>query len=273
MSSEKRVCLFCSSEIPKWRAKNTKHCSIKCKVGWTEKENQRKKEERKAANPKTTTGSILHQCLSNALDAAIPCKCRKRISDEDAKKLVAKGGAVDYTTRAAVFVDGQPLLITGKHLKFPRAATIERPHAERATQDLFTIKGKVRVKERTIEEMQKAIVQDKLERAEEELLRMDIYQALSVEAMRIVQVPAEQYDEMKANDPWRGRCPWENGIGIADERSSVSKDVSEPRDFLLLESEVLREEEEEIETDQPEHDEEEDSLTVVTVEEMAGAEM
>jgi hypothetical protein len=82
-------------------------------------------------------------------------------------------------------------------------------------------------------------------------------------------VDVEEYD--RAERESRGRCLF----NFADERSSVSKDVSEPRDFhsLLLESDVLREEEEEIETDQSEHDEEEDTLTVVTAEEMAGVEI
>jgi len=257
--------LQCKGEIPKWKSKGTKFCNPGCKSKF-----EQEKEKRRVANPKISSGIVLHQCLSNALDAAIPCKCRKRISDKDAKSLALEGHVVDYKTRAPVFIDGEPLLIVGKHLKAPRAATIERPHVQRATQDLFTIQGKVRAKERTIEEMQKAVSQDKLERAEEELLRMEHYQFLTVQSMRIVQIPADQYDEMKANDPWRGRCIF---AASSDDRTSKSEDVSEPKDSLLLEeaeSDVLAEEE--IETDQPEHeieDEIEDGdLTVVTVEEM-----
>jgi hypothetical protein len=256
-----RVCLFCSGEIPKWKSKGTKFCNPGCKFKFQEKE------KRRVANPKISSGSILHQCLSNALDAAIPCKCRKRVSDKEANRLVSEGHVVNYKTRAPVFIDGEPLLIVGKHLKFPRAATVERPHIQRATQDLFTVKGKVRVKERTIEEMQRAIAQDKLERAEEELLRMEHYQFLMVQNLRIVQIPADQYDEMKANDPWRGRCIF---APSSDERTSKSEDVSEPKDSLLIEeaeSDVLAEEEVEIEQHEDET-ENEDGLTVVTAEEM-----
>src|SRR6267378_8093239 len=130
MTSEVRLFQFqlCGSEIPKWKSKGTKFCNPGCKF----KFEKQKKEKRKAANPKTSTGNILHQCLANALDAAIPCKCRKRVSDKEAKRLAAEGRAVHYGTRTAVFIEGEPLLIVGKNLKFPRSATIERPMIERS---------------------------------------------------------------------------------------------------------------------------------------------
>src|SRR6267378_375589 len=221
MTSEVRLCQFqlCGSEIPKWKSKGTKFCNPGCKFKFEKQE----KEKSRVGNPKISSGSLLHQCLSNALDTAIPCKCRKRISDEDAKRLVREGHVVDYKTRAPMFIDGQPLLIVGKHLKFPRAATIERPMIERSVADIFTIKGKVRAKERTIEEMQRAIVQDKLERAEEESLRMNIYGWLTAEAGRalVVEVPAEEYD--RAERESRGRCLF----NFADERSSSGIDVTD----------------------------------------------
>ena len=263
MSSEKRVCLQCNGEIPKWKSKGTKFCNPGCKLRF-----EQEKEKRRVTNPNISSGIILHQCLSNALDSAVPCRCRKKISDENAKRLVLEGHVVDYKTRAPVFTEGQPLLIVGKHLKFPRSATIERPHIQRATQDLFTIKGKVRAKERTIEEMQKAVAQDKLERAEEELLRMEHYQFLTVQSMRIVQIPAEQFDHEKENEFWRGRCLF---APSSDERTSKSEDVSEPKDSLLIEeaeSDVLAEEEVEIEQHEDETENEDGDLRVVTVEEM-----
>jgi hypothetical protein len=145
--------------------------------------------------------------------------------------------------------------------------SIEKANCERATQD-YTSKRKT--KDKTIEEMQKAIAQDKLERAQEELLRMDIYQALSVEAMRIVQIPADQYDEMKCNDPFEGRCLF----SFPDERSSAGIDVS-PFSRWDAEVEELIEDKPEIETEavEEEEPEREDGLTVVTAEEMAGAEI
>ena len=264
MTSEVRLCQFqlCGSEIPKWKSKGTKFCNPGCKFKFEKQE----KEKSRAANPKISSGSLLHQCLSNALDTAIPCKCRKRISDEDAKRLVREGHVVDYKTRAPMFIDGQPLLIVGKHLKFPRAATIERPKIERSVADIFTIKGKVRAKERTIEEMQRAIVQDKLERAEEESLRMNIYGWLTAEAWRalVVEVPAEEYD--RAERESRGRCLF----SFADERSSAGVDVAlsfTPCDRWDAE---VEEDKPEIETEavEEEEPEREDGLTVVTVEEM-----
>src|SRR5260370_23984043 len=121
MTFEVRLCQLCSSAIPKWKSKGTKFCNPGCKFKF-----EQEKEKRRLVNPKISSGSILHQCLSNALDAAIPCKCRKRISDEDANRLIREGRVVDYKTRAPMFTEGHPLLIVGKHLRFPRSATIER---------------------------------------------------------------------------------------------------------------------------------------------------
>jgi len=230
------------------------------------------------------TGYVLfHNCIpggGEGLDPFFPqkCRCRKTISFEKAKSLVSRGEAVDFETRKPFFND-RAIVQIGKLERTPRSMTIEKANAERSV-GIFKNERKVRQQRtaRNVEEMQAAVAQDKLERAEEELLRMDHYQFLTVRSMRIVQVPADQYDEMKANDPWQGRCPWENGIGVADERSSVSKDVSEPREFhsLLLESDVLREEEE-IETGQPEDEtgqpedeteNEDGDLTILTVEEL-----
>ena len=265
MSAEVRLCLQCNGEIPKWKSRGTRFCNPGCKFKFEKQE----KEKRKAANPKTSTDNILHQCLANALDAAIPCKCRKRVSDKEAKRLVAEGHVVNYKTRASVFIDGEPLLIVGKHLKFPRAATIERPMIERSVADIFTIKGKVRVKERTIAEMQRAIAQDKLEKAEEESLRMNIYGWLTAEAWRalVVEVPAEEYD--RAERDARGCCLF----SFADERSSAGVDVFPlsltPSDRWDAEVEELIEDKPEIETEavEEEESEREDDL-VISLEEL-----
>ncbi len=85
-----RVCLLCKGEIPKWKSKGTKFCNPGCKLKFEKQE----KEKRKVPNPKISSGSILHQCLPNIVDVAIPCRCRKRVSDEEAKRLVEEGHAV-----------------------------------------------------------------------------------------------------------------------------------------------------------------------------------
>jgi len=102
---------------------------------------------------------------------------------------------------------------------------------------------------------------------------MEHYQFLTVQSMRIIQVPADQFDQEKENEFWRGRCLF---APSSDERTSKSEDVSEPKDSLLLEeaeSDVLTEEE--IETDQPEHEIENEiedaDLTVVTADELEEA--
>jgi hypothetical protein len=265
MSAEVRLCLQCSGEIPKWKSKGTKFCNPGCKFKFEKQE----KEKRRTADPRKTQGSILHQCLPNIVDVAIPCRCRKRVSDKEAKQFIEEGHVVNYGSRLPVFIEGRALLVVNKHLRFPRSATIERPHIQRATQDLFTIKGKVRVKDRSIEEMQKAIAQDRLERAEEESLRMNIYGWLTAEAWRalVVEVPAEEYD--RAERESRGRCLF----SFEDERSCAGIDVSPlsliPCDRWDAEVEELIDKPE-IETQavEEEEPEREDGLTVVAAEEM-----
>jgi hypothetical protein len=262
--SEVRLCQLCSCEIPKWKAKGARFCSPGCKF----KFEKQKKEKR---NPRLSTGSVLHQCLSNPLDAKVPCRCRKRISDEDAKRLVREGHVVDYKTRISMFTEGQPLLIVGKHLRFPRSATIERPMIERSVADIFTIKGKARIKQRSIEEMRKTVAQDKLDRAEEESLRMNIYGWLTAEAWRalVVEVPAEEYD--RAERDARGRCLF----NFADERSSAGIDIAAQFSRWDAETEESTEDKIEIETEEVEEEEpeREDGLTVLTADELQEVEI
>ena len=127
--------------------------------------------------------------------------------------------------------------------------------------------------------MQKAVAQDRLERAEEEQLRMNIYGWLTAEAWRalVVEVPAEQYD--RAERESRGRCLF----SFADERSSAGVDVppgfetfdrwdaEEPEPETETETESV-EEEIEIEQSEGETEAEHGDLSIVTVEEMAGVE-
>jgi len=211
---------------------------------------------------------LFHNCIPGGgagLDPFVPelCRCRKTVSVEKAKSLVARGEALDFETRKPFFND-LAIVQIGKLLRTPRAMTIEKANLARATETYST---------KTVKEMKRAIAQDKLERAEEELLRMEHYQFLTVQSMRIIQVPADQFDQEKENEFWRGRCLF---APSSDERTSKSEDVSEPKDSLLLEeaeSDVLTEEE--IETDQPEHEIENEiedaDLTVVTADELEEA--
>src|SRR5690348_9536222 len=96
IDSEVRRCVNCGSEIPKWKAKNVNACSAQCKF-----ENREKKRA-----TKRTTGPLLHSCLSNVLDAAKShCNCKMRLTDDQAKRMLAKGEAVNFGTRTVEYVE------------------------------------------------------------------------------------------------------------------------------------------------------------------------
>jgi hypothetical protein len=271
MSAEVRLCLQCRSHISSMR--RGKFCNRECRDLYAKLVRLGGKEIgiRKRECAAVRTGFVLfHNCIPGGgagLDPFFPelCRCRKTVTMEKAKILVARGEAIDFATRKPFF-DDRAIAQVGKLLRTPRSASIEKSHVERSVGILKRAPRRKRV--RNLEELQAAIAVDKQWREEEEQIRMEHYQFLTVQSMRIVQIPADEYDEMMRNDPWQGRCPWESGIGIADDRSSVSKDISVPRDFLLLESDVLTEEED-IKVDQPEETESEDGdLTIVTEEEL-----
>lgn len=192
--SVERVCEVCNQEIPKWKSKGTTVCSVKCKFERRERRNEEAREKRKAegrVNVKRAEGSVLHSCLSNAIDPPRKfCRCKERLTDDAASKLVSDGHAVNFQTRLPEFVASEPLLLTGRKLRAPRSSTVERPHMERLVQ------RKVKSKDKSIEELQAAVKQDQAERFEEEQLRLEIYNELTVTAQQkwIVQIPAEEYD-------------------------------------------------------------------------------
>jgi hypothetical protein len=140
--------------------------------------------------------------------------------------------------------------------------SIEKANVSRATETYST-------KEKTIsksaEALRQAIANDKLERDKEERVRMAVYQRIGVLSLNIKQIPADQYDEMKRNDPFEGRCLF----SFADERSGAGIDVT-PFSRWDAEVEELIEDKPEIETEavEEEEPEREDGLTVVSVEEL-----
>jgi hypothetical protein len=271
MGAEVRLCLHCGSQISSIR--RGKFCNRDCGDAYRKlvKQGGREIGIRKRECAAVRTGYVLfHNCVpggGQGLDPFVPekCRCRKTVKVETAQNLVARGEALDFETRKPFFND-RAIVQIGKLLRTPRAMTIERANCERITQD-YSLKRKT--KNKTIKDLEVAVSQDKAHRDEEEKLRMEIYNEITLEtrAKWIVFVDVEEYD--RAERESRGRCLF----NFADERSSVSKDVSEPRDFLLLESDVLMEEEIETEAVEEEEPEREDGLTVVMAEEMAGVEI
>jgi hypothetical protein len=209
-------------------------------------------------------GSVLfHNCIPGGglgLDPFVPerCKCRMGVSEEQAKRLVSRGEAIDFTTRLPIFT-GDAIVQIGKLKRTPRAMTIEKANVERSVQHHTT-----KQEDKDIRELKAVVAEDKAWRDQEELERMDHYQALTVASMRIVQIPEDQYDEMKANDPWRGRCLFT----FSDERSSAGIDVTP---FSRWDAEIEEPIEDKTEITKAVEEvepEREDGLTVLTDEEL-----
>src|SRR6267378_1381398 len=182
MSSEKRVCLQCGGPISSMR--RGKFCNRDCGDIYRKLVQQGGREigivKRECAA--VQSGYVLfHNCIPGGgagLDPFIPerCSCRKTVSVEKAKSLVARGEALDFETRKPFFND-LAIVQIGKLLRTPRAMTIEKANLARATETYST---------KTVKEMKRAIAQDKLERAEEELLRMEHYQFLTFQSLKIL---------------------------------------------------------------------------------------
>jgi len=223
MSPETRVCEVCLKEIPKWKSKGTTVCSVGCRFKRKDQKRQKAQEEKRKAAQKDFV--IFHSCLYyGSVDPFVTerCHCRKKVSEETAKSLVAQGEAVDLDSRLPAFT-GRAIVQIGKVKRTPRVPTLEKPHCERITEKP---KRSIKATEKTTEELKAAIAEDRAERFEEEKLRMEIYGELTASARRawIVEVPADEYDAAKCRD-W-GRPLFTNfkdertpaGIGVVVDR-------------------------------------------------------
>jgi hypothetical protein len=248
--SAERVCTVCEKEIPKWKAKNATCGSFSCK---TKRKKQWQQNAAPKRKPESMDGSVLHTCLANALDPVKPsCRCKKQITDDEGKSLVAKGGAVNFKTRLALFVVGDPILLVGRSLRTPRSATIERSHIEKS---LSVNEAKQRADFQELKARQ-AETQRLLE--EEWEARMDVYGELNQEFLKslIVEVPAERFDRERAEAFGRPGI-----FSFVEERGSVGRDVltdfDEPESHGELENNASNDANE----GEDQNDDEEDSRT------------
>jgi hypothetical protein len=223
--SVERVCEVCNQEIPKWKSKGTTVCSVGCRFERRERKRKEANAKRKPIKAKRS-GVLFHDCVfggGGGIDPFMPerCKCKKMVSEEWAKSLIARGEALDFETRTPAFTGGSIVQI-GKLLRTPRSATIERPHLERLTETASAIKAKSKYSEMQLRAMHDAVELEKREKAREESMRMEIYGELTEAARQawIVEIPADEYDAAKRRD-W-GRALFTNykegrtqgGIGI-----------------------------------------------------------
>jgi hypothetical protein len=192
--SAERVCEVCNQEIPRWKSKGTTVCSVGCRFKRKDQKRQKAqaelKERRKAAQK-----VVFHSCLYyGSVDPFVPerCRCRKTVFQEEAQALVSQGRAVDLDSRLGTFT-GSAIVEVGKVKRTPRSATLEKPNCERITEKP---KRSIKTKEKTVEELKAAVAEDRAERFEEEKLRMEFYNELTMEARQawIKEIPSDVYD-------------------------------------------------------------------------------
>jgi hypothetical protein len=220
---EPRLCEVCSSDIPKWKSKGTTVCSVGCRFKRKDQRRQKARAELKEKRKTTQRDFIIfHNCIYyGGIDPFVPerCRCRKTVSEETARSLVARGEAVDLQSRLPIFEVGQAIVQVGKVLRTPRVPTLEVAHFERITQKP---KQAAKTKEPTIEQLKALVDEQCAERYQEETVRMEIYGELSQAFIcsLIRKVPADEYDKQKRE---------QTGISILshfqDERGSVGRDV------------------------------------------------
>src|SRR5258708_925528 len=191
MSSEKRVCSQCGTEIGSLRSSTAKFCG-RCREQNKRDVRRCRKElslARRSIKAKQTGSVIFHSCLSRAeVDPFVPehCRCRKMVSEEEAQVLVDQGAALDFASRLPMFSSG-PIIQIGKAKRTPRSTTVEKAHIIRLVQRKAGAK-----KDKTLEQLKEAVARDKAERFEEEQLRLEIYGDIQLEFLKkmIVEIPA-----------------------------------------------------------------------------------
>jgi hypothetical protein len=197
-----RFCASCGGVLP---CLNRSKTCRQCKEQDKRIKQQKFHQDRVAAWHKI--GHILvHTCLGNVHDKTKLefCTCRRFVLEEKARQLVAKGLAVDFETRHDYFFNRAILL--KKALRTPRSQTIDRTQVETGVQNIHFSSPKFQTAEQIeqtrIDEyklLQLRLQQERSDKAAERE-RWDIYNEITCDALRalIVEVPAEKYDAMRA---------------------------------------------------------------------------
>lgn len=169
---------------------------------------------------------------------------------------MSSGGAVNFRTRLAVFIVGDPLLAVGRALRTPRSMTIEAANLDRLTSEPRGFKkksSKDKREDQRLEDLKRAVAEDRLQRDQEEKLRLEIYGELTIQNLQslIVSVSAEEFDRAERESFGRPGI-----FSFEETRTCVGVDVSSP----FAEPDHF-EPEEELAEDASEENEEEESPT------------
>jgi hypothetical protein len=159
---------------------------------------------------------LVHSCLSNGLldPAEETCLCRRYVTVERAKDMVAKGRVLDMATRDACFRGGP--VVEKSRLKCPPISSI----GQRIAIERKIVRHDYDEKE--IARMKTTADEDRRLRIEERDCKIDIEHQLAIEeqAKLIILIDEKTFDEMKAQSFGRP------GIFVTqDERSSVGRDI------------------------------------------------
>jgi hypothetical protein len=158
---------------------------------------------------------LVHSCLSNGLiDPSGPCLCRRYVSLERAKDMVAKGMVLDMATRDAVFRGGP--VVEKSRLKCPPISSL----GQRIAIERKIVRHDYDEKE--IARMKATADEDRRSMVEERRCKIDIEHELAIEeqAKLIVRIDEQTFERMKAHSDGRP------GIFVAqDDRSSIGRDV------------------------------------------------
>lgn len=165
---------------------------------------------------------LVHSCLGNIADAPpSKCNCKYRVSILAARKMVDHGEAVAFESRIDAF-DGGPILLRVAQ-KTPRVATIEAGHIRRVAT-FKEDRRRPNLSKKQIEELQRAVAEEKAMRESEYRVRWDEYHRLDMEMLNALIAPFQP-------DPWEGRAIFANA---SDDRTTISKDLSPKRDDAFV---------------------------------------
>jgi hypothetical protein len=155
--------------------------SLKCfKCREALKKIKRRTEREKRLDDLKQAGLILvHSCLSDGRFDPAPssCACRKFVTVERAKQMIAIGRCLDLGTRDACYRGG-PVVEVSRLKKTARARFVDRADIERSYAS--TDRG---LKGKSIEELNAIIAADKHDRTLEEQLRIEIIGEMKTEML------------------------------------------------------------------------------------------
>jgi hypothetical protein len=228
------------------RGHSAKFCSSRCY------ERQDAAKRRKQRDPNLV---VVHSCLSSEFDAfnVHKCRCRSYLGDQKIEELFKQNAARNLNPehRSAIHWDRGDVVLIGKRVHTPRAATIDKARILRGVQRPRSTHGKSdKSLKADFAELERRVQEDKLEKSEDERHRWSVWADLQ---RRFFTSLTKEYSEavwLKMERIQKTIPVYISGIGH-DERSSTGKTKS----YRIVDEEIEEQDaktnatETEIETD------------------------